>query len=120
MIPKWMTGNRVYAPSWTIIGICMVLMAVVAFMGFTNYNLEKKHMKSTLNEKGAILIRSFEAGTRTGMMGHFGNEANLQTLLEETVSRSDVSYIALVDRGGTILAHNRPELIGTTDQGFEE
>lgn len=118
MVPKWMAGSRVYAPSWMIIGICLVLMAVVVLMGVTNYNLEKNHMKSTLKEKGAILIRSFEAGTQTGMMGLFGNEAHLQTLLKETVARSDVSYIALVGRNGTILAHNRKELIGTSDPAY--
>ena len=44
------------------------------------------------------------------MTGVFGSDARLQTLLEKTASRHDISYIALVDRNGVILAHNEKEL----------
>ena len=41
MIFKWMEQNKVYAPPWMIIGISLVLMAFVVFMGVTNYHREK-------------------------------------------------------------------------------
>ncbi len=118
MIFKWMERNKVYAPPWMIIGISLVLMAVVTFMGITNYHREKNHMGVILKEKGAALIWSFEAGAQTGMMGLFGNEIHLQTLLEETAFRSDISYIALVDRNGMILAHNDKKMIGKSLETF--
>lgn len=113
-----MEENKLYAPSWMIIGISLVLMAVVIIMGIANYHREKNYMGTILKEKGAVLIWSFEAGARTGIIGLFGSEAHLQTLLEETASRSDVSYIALVDRNGMFLAHSDKKMIGKTSETF--
>ena len=101
-----------------IIGISLVLMTVVIFMGVANYNREKVHMGEILREKGAALIWSFEAGAQAGMTGVFGSDARLQTLLEKTASRHDISYIALVDRNGVILAHNDKKMIGKSVRGF--
>jgi two-component system sensor histidine kinase HydH len=100
------------------IGASLVLMSVVAFLGIVNYNRDKERMGTLLEEKGAALIRSFEAGTRTGMMGMMGkmgvfaSESHLQILLEETADQSDIFYIGIVDRSGVILAHNKRALVG--------
>lgn len=113
-----MKKGKIYGPSWLIIGISCVLLAVVLFMGMTSYHQEKTSIEHLLREKGDVLIRSFEAGARTGMMGMMGKETQLQKLLEETATRSDVVYIALIDKNGTILAHNDPAYIGKVDQSF--
>lgn len=118
MIFSWMERNKVYAPPWMIIGISLVLMAVVIFMGVANYNREKVHMGQILREKGAALIWSFEAGAQAGMTGVFGSDARLQTLLEKTAARHDISYIALVDRNGVILAHSDKKMIGKSVEAF--
>ncbi len=47
-------------------------MIIVLSLAMMNYNREKAYMVKILNEKGASLIRAFEAGARTGMMGAFG------------------------------------------------
>ncbi len=104
--------NRSISP-WVIIGISVVLVGVVAIQAAMNYNREKKYMGQILSEKGAALIRSFEAGSITGMMGRMGSEARLQTLLEESAAQEDIAYIVIADRTGTILAHNQKEKIGT-------
>ena len=118
MFFQWMKRSQVYGPSWMIIGISLVLMAVVLFMGGTNYHRGKTSIEHLLREKGDVLIRSFEAGTQTGMMGMMGDEAHLQKLLEETAARSDVAFIALVDKDGAILAHSDALLIGTIAKAF--
>lgn len=115
---RWMEKNKLYAPSWMIIGISLVLMAVVLFMGFVNYHREINHMGAILKEKGAALIWSFEAGAQTGMMGLFGDDIHLQTLLEETAFRSNISYIALIDRDGVFLAHSDKKMIGKSSKAF--
>lgn len=104
--------NRSVSP-WVIIGLSAVLVGVVVTQAMINYNREKKYMGQILAEKGAALIRSFEAGSRTGMMGRMGNEAHLQTLLEETAAQGDIAYIFIVDHTGEILAHNQKKRIGT-------
>jgi len=118
MPTKWIAGTNVYAPAWMIIGISLVLMAVVVFMGVANYNREEAHMVTILKERGTILIKSFEAGSQTGMMGLFGNDVNLQTFIEKTTAGSEVAYIALIAPEGTILAHNNRSLIGTVAPSF--
>ncbi len=97
---------------WVIIGISVVLVGVVATQAVLNYNREKKYMGQILSEKGAALIRSFEAGTITGMMGRMGSEAHLQTLMEETAAQQDISYIVIADQSGLVLAHNQKAKIG--------
>ncbi|NDY71337.1 PAS domain-containing sensor histidine kinase [Desulfobacter hydrogenophilus] len=103
--------NRSISP-WVIIGISVVLVGVVVTQAAMNYNREKKYMGQILSEKGAALIRSFEAGTITGMMGRMGSEAHLQTLLEETAAQKDISYIVITDQSGIVLAHNQKNKIG--------
>jgi len=90
----------------------LILIIAVSVLAGINYNRQKKGIEQLLSEKGAALIKSFEAGTRTGMMGRFGSESRLQTLLTETASQEDILYIALVDANGRILAHNDPAYIG--------
>lgn len=106
------TLNRSISP-WVIIGLSVVLVGVVVTQAMINYNREEKYMGQILAEKGAALIRSFEAGSRTGMMGRMGNEAHLQTLLEETAAQGDIAYIFIIDHTGEILAHNQRNKIGT-------
>lgn len=118
MKKPWTERTSIYAPPWMIIGISALLMGVVVVTGLLNYNREKATMGKILMEKGAALIRSFEAGARTGMMGLFGTEARLQTLMEQTASQPDLSYILLVDQHGEILAHNNRNKIGTTNPAF--
>ena len=112
MILKKFTTNRAIVSSWIVIGMSIIMIVAVSILAAFNYNREKKGMQQMLNEKGAALIKSFEAGTRTGMMGRFGTESRLQTLLTETASQEDILYIALVDISGKVLAHNDPDMIG--------
>jgi two-component system sensor histidine kinase HydH len=68
-------------------------------------------------EKGAALIRSFEAGTRTGMMSMMGMQGGgfqVQRLLMETAQQPDIVTILVSDVKGTILAHSNPSKIGKT------
>ena len=112
------TGKRKsfkpFISPWMIIGISVVLMSVVVCQAVINFNREKKYMGTLLKQKGAALIRSFEAGARTGMMGMMGGGGgtNLQTLLEQTASQPDISYIIIVDKTGKILAHSNRKMIG--------
>ena len=68
-----------------------------------------------LVEKGAALIRSFEAGARTGMKGMMGRQAadfRLQRLLAEMAQLPDIVHIIVADADGIVLAHNDPAKIG--------
>ncbi len=101
-----------FVSSWAAIGISLILVAVVLALAWMNYHREKQYMGRVLGEKGAALIKSFEAGARTGMMGMFGTGPDMQTLLRETASLPDILYIAIVAPSGVILAHNDLAKIG--------
>ena len=96
---------------WIFIGAVGILFPIFSFIAVENIHRQKENTTRLLMEKGAALIRSFEAGTRTGMGMRWGN-SQLQKLLTETASQPDIDYILVIDTGGTILAHNDPEYIG--------
>jgi two-component system sensor histidine kinase HydH len=98
-------------PPWLLLGAMVVLLPVVTFMTIRNINREKEMTTRLLVEKGAALIRSFEAGTRTGMMG---TGFQLQQLLTETARQPDIVYLIVTDVEGTVIAHSDPDQIGRT------
>ncbi|MCD6586521.1 MAG: PAS domain-containing protein [Desulfobacteraceae bacterium] len=68
-------------------------------------------MSQILMEKGASLIKSFEAATRTGMKSMHWEGQQVQQLLEEVARQPDVLFLIVTDKKGKILAHNDPSLI---------
>ncbi len=102
-------------PAWLLIGSAAVLLPLFAFITVRNVNREREFTTRLLLEKGAALIRSFEAGTRTGMMGaHRGGGFQLQRLLSETAQQPDIAYLMVTDANGTVIAHSDLEQVGTT------
>ncbi|MGD9041055.1 MAG: ATP-binding protein [Desulfobacteraceae bacterium] len=103
-------------PPWIILGAVIVLVPIFVFITLQNIAREKEFTTELLLEKGAALIRSFEAGTRTGMMGmmgrHGGGGFQLQKLLTETAQQTDIVYLIVTDTRGMVLAHNNPAQIG--------
>lgn len=95
-----------------VIGAAAILAAVVVAMAVIDLGREKQYMSQLLLEKGAALIKSFEAGTRTGMRGGFGAGVRLQHLLEEMADQPGIFYIAVTDANGRIVAHNDASRIG--------
>jgi two-component system sensor histidine kinase HydH len=102
-----------FLPSpWIIIGAAAILLVIVIVLALANINREKRYMSSILVEKGAALIKAFEAGARTGMMGMRWGGHQVQRLLEETASQPDILYLMVTDADGKILAHSEPSRIG--------
>ena len=97
---------------WVLIGAVAVLLPIFTFITIENINRQKKKSIQLLLEKGAALIRSFEAGTRTGMMGMHRGGFQLQQLLTEMARQPDIIYLFVADSSGEILAHNDLEKVG--------
>ena len=98
---------------WVLIGAVAVLLPIFTFITIENINRQKKKSIHLILEKGAALIRSFEAGTRTGMMGMHRGGFQLQQLLTEMARQPDIIYLFVADSSGDILAHNDLEKVGT-------
>ena len=107
---KFWTG----VPPWVLLGAVAVLLPIFAFMTVQNIHREKEFTTRLLLEKGAALIRSFEAGTRTGMMGMQRGGFQLQRLLTETSQLPDITYLVVTDAGGNVIAHSDLDRVGST------
>jgi len=99
-------------PPWVVIGAVLLLAPIFFFVTVDSINRQKENTISLLKEKGAALIRSFEAGARTGMMGMRWGGVQVQQLLSETAQQKDIVYILVTDTDGTILADSDPANIG--------
>jgi two-component system sensor histidine kinase HydH len=99
-------------PAWVLIGAVVVLLPIFAFMTVQSIHRERELTTRLLVEKGAALIRSFEAGTRTGMMGMQRGGFQLQRLLSETAQLPDIAWLVVTDPAGSVLAHSEPDRIG--------
>jgi two-component system, NtrC family, sensor histidine kinase HydH len=98
-------------PPWLIIGAVVILVPLFVFLTLENINRQKELTTRLLVEKGAALIRSFEAGARTGIGLRWGG-FQLQKLLMETAEQPDIDYLIVTDTQGTILADSDPLRIG--------
>jgi two-component system sensor histidine kinase HydH len=99
-------------PPWALIGAVVILLPLFTLMTLTNINRQKEKSIQLLLEKGAALIRSFEAGTRTGMMGMHPGGFQLQRLLTETAQQPDIVDLLVTDATGKIIADNDLKMIG--------
>ncbi|MEW6667943.1 MAG: ATP-binding protein [Thermodesulfobacteriota bacterium] len=103
-------------PPWIILGAVFILVPIFLFWTVQSIRKQKEGLTLLMLEKGAALIRSFEAGTRTGMMGMMGMRGGggfqLQRLLTETAQQPDVVYLLVTDSEGTILAHSEQDRVG--------
>lgn len=102
---------RWYFSIWMAILAIAVLIAILGMMIFMQYQQSQTQAKTLFIEKGATLIRSFEAGLR--------NRADdqrdvfyLQKLLMETADQPDIDYIVVTDHEGNILADSDPSMPG--------
>jgi two-component system sensor histidine kinase HydH len=89
-----------------------VLFPIFAFTTYEGINRQKEHNERLLQEKGAALIRSFEAGTRTGVMGVHWDSFKLQQLLTETAQQPDIRYLMVTNMKGRIVVHSDPKQNG--------
>ncbi|MFC1534277.1 ATP-binding protein [Thermodesulfobacteriota bacterium] len=95
-----------------IVGSVIILLIIVLALAIQNINREKRYMSQVLSEKGAALIKAFEAGTRTGMMSMMWGGNQVQRLLEETARQPDILYLIITDKAGKITAHSDRSRIG--------
>jgi two-component system, NtrC family, sensor histidine kinase HydH len=101
-------------PPWVLLGALAVLVPIFAFMTVQNIDREKEFTTRLMVEKGGALIRSFEAGTRTGMMGMQRGGFQLQRLLTETSQLPDIAHLIVTDAAGSVIAHSDLDRVGST------
>jgi two-component system sensor histidine kinase HydH len=102
-IPNLMAGG---VSPWAIVGGIGVVFAVLAGLTIDTLHRQDRVSLDLLAQKGLALMRSFEAGTRAGMMEREWGLQRLQHLMAETVRQPDIEYILIVDLEGHIRVHS--------------
>lgn len=98
-------------PPWMIIGSVLILVPLFIVMTLESINRQKELTTRLLVEKGEALIRSFEAGARTGIGMRWGG-FQLQKLLMETAQQPGIDYLIVTNAQGVIVADSDPGRIG--------
>ncbi|EAA7245854.1 two-component system sensor histidine kinase ZraS [Salmonella enterica] len=88
-----------------------ILVGLFSIMVIRDYGRESAAARQTLLEKGNVLIRALESGTRVGM-GMRMHHAQQQTLLEEMAGQPGVLWFAVTDAQGVIITHSSPGMVG--------
>jgi two-component system sensor histidine kinase HydH len=92
---------------WIVVGAIAIMATVSAVMTLAHFQRQKEQAVNLLVEKGATLIRSFEAGLRNQQ--GINNEAfRMQKLLMETAQQPDIDYIIVTDNEGNVIADSDP------------
>jgi two-component system sensor histidine kinase HydH len=93
-------------------GVLLILLPIFTFMTLDRLERQKEFFTQQLLEKGTALIRTFEAGTRTGMVTMRWGAPRIQAMVFETASQPEVVYVMIVSREGKILAHSDMDMVG--------
>lgn len=87
-----------------------VLAVISAIMVMTHFQKQEQRAQELFIEKGATLIRSFEAGIREAT-GDKDFAFRMQKLLMATAQQPDIDYLIVTDHQGTVMADSDPSMI---------
>ncbi len=96
---------------WLIIGIMVIIILLFVFITRDNLRKLETTSQDLLLTQGETLIRSFEAGIRTGAGMNWG-AFELQKLLIEMSQQPDLDHIIVVNQEGLIIADSDPVMAG--------
>src|SRR5690606_5728934 len=96
---------------WAAVSAITVLVMMLGMMIFMHSQQRKDQAVILFVEKGATLIRSFEAALR-GPIDRKEEEFYLQKLVMETAQQPDIDYLIVTDSEGRILADSDPSMVG--------
>ncbi|WP_090138540.1 two-component system sensor histidine kinase ZraS [Kosakonia oryziphila] len=100
---RWLSG--------VLPAVVFLLVVLFSVMVIRDYGRESAAARQTLLEKGNVLIRALESGSRVGM-GMRMHHTQQQTLLEEMAGQPGVLWFALTDARGNIVTHSDPAQVG--------
>ncbi|MFH0821595.1 MAG: ATP-binding protein [Pseudomonadota bacterium] len=101
-----------YLPVLSIVLVAGTLLVIVVLFTVKTISNQNTHIEESASRQGISVIRTLEAGTRTGFMeGEWGVE-NVQMLIEQAAKDPEVEWVGLISGEGIILAHSDAEKIG--------
>ncbi len=95
---------------WAAISAIAVLAVISAVMTRAHFQRQEQQAQELFVEKGATLIRSFEAGLRDRAKMK-ESAFYIQKLLMEIAQQPDIDYIIVTDHQGAIIADSDPSMV---------
>lgn len=111
---RFMQRSKDSLAKWLSAILPVVIVGLVGLFAVTvirDYGRETAAARQTLLEKGSVLIRALESGSRVGM-GMRMHHAQQQALLEEMAGQPGVRWFAVTDEQGTIVMHSNSGMMG--------
>jgi two-component system sensor histidine kinase HydH len=99
-------AKKLYLPALSIVAVVVILLVLIGVSTYRNLDREEKRALEFLHWEGFALMQSLEAAIRVGMVLPTWSEATLRSLLEESAKNTDIVYLFLVGRDGTVLYHS--------------
>ncbi len=101
-----------YLPVLTIVLLAGIVLVIVVFWTLRNITALNDRMEEFAARQGVSVIRTVEAGTRTGYLeGDWGIQ-NVQMLIEQAAKDPDVAWVGLIKSDGIIVSHSEPAKVG--------
>ncbi len=101
-----LSSKKLYLPALSIVAVVGFLLVFITVSTHRNLNREQARALHFFYRQGVALLRSIEAGARTGMKSLKWQEMTLGSLLQETAKDTDIAYVYLVNEHGRIVHHS--------------
>ena len=111
---RFMQRSKDTLAKWLSAILPVVIVGLVGLFAVTvirDYGRASEADRQALLEKGNVLIRALESGSRVGM-GMRMHHVQQQALLEEMAGQPGVLWFAVTDAQGIIILHSDPEMVG--------
>ena len=80
---KILQHKKLYLPAFSIVAVVFILLVFISISTYRNLDREKRKAMSFVHRQGLTLLRSIEAGARTGMIMHMQQEDTVESLIRE-------------------------------------
>lgn len=99
-------------PTWAALGIAAIIAVLVAVFTVGNTRHQTAQMEALLQDRADMIIWAMESAARTAHGGTY--RANIpKQLFAEIAKQPELTYIAIITTEGVVVAHSKPELVGS-------
>ncbi|MCL2790364.1 MAG: ATP-binding protein [Desulfobulbus sp.] len=108
---------------WLLACAAGLLLMIVVTFAFHNLRLEQRLMTNAMLQKAATLLRVLHSGARASYFNDlrkdFGNSepwhVHVQRVIDQLIEDPELSFVALADAKGKILAHSNHAQVGASE-----
>lgn len=119
---KWLPRPKfIYVSPWLLAAATGLLVLIVVTFAVSNISREKRLMTNAMLQKAATLNRFISSGAKASYISDLQHgiwkpdpwQAHVQRIINHLSDDPDLSFIAVINGKGKILAHSIPEKCGT-------